>query len=51
MEQARYAIIVRVWREPPVDLLDSSPRYVVRFRLSTANGGKTLTRSPLCPIC
>ncbi len=26
MEQERYAFIIRVWREPPVDLLDPSPQ-------------------------
>ena len=26
MEQERFAFIIRVWREPPVDLLDPSPQ-------------------------
>ena len=26
MEQERFAFIIRVWREPPVDLLDPTPQ-------------------------
>lgn len=40
MEQERYAFIVRVWREPPVDLLDSSPQ--VRGSIQAVNSEQRL---------
>lgn len=40
MEQERYAFIIRVWREPPVDLLDPSPQ--VRGSIQAVNSEQRL---------
>lgn len=40
MEQERYAFIIRVWREPPVDVLDPSPQ--MRGSIQAVNSEKRL---------